>query len=523
MCFPPFTKIPNAPFFFLFPPHTHTHTQHTTHALIPPSPPTNQPPTPTHSPRSMTTPATLELVVQRLEAAAARLESIVKTTGGTGSAAAAPAAAALGGAAAGAGTATAPAVVAFDALLDTRLKPLLALADTIGGVVSEQAKLLQSALSKERGLIELAAASKKPDQAGLQTLLSPINDKNRGSPLFNHLSMVAEGVSALGWVAITAAPGLSPVSFVGEMKDSAQFYSQRVLKEYKDKDKTHVDYAQGFLAFLTDLQAYVKDKHTTGLTWNPRGGDATAYQSSAPAPAPAVSPAATASPAGGAAAAKASLFSALNKDGLTSALKKVDKSEMTHKNPELRASSVVPATAEKPASPAPKFGAAAAPKAPPKLELQGNKWIVENFANKTDIVLTDVEIRHTVYIYNCTGSAIQIKGKVNAVTIDNCKKTGVVVENVVATIDVVNCKSVQLQITDFAPIAVVDKTDGLQVYMSTKTAAAMEVFTAKSSEINVLVEGLGEDGGFAEKAVPEQFKSVIKDGKLITTVVEHSG
>jgi adenylyl cyclase-associated protein len=84
---------------------------------------------------------------------------------------------------------------------------------------------------------------------------------------------------------------------------------------------------------------------------------------------------------------------------------------------------------------------------------------------------------------------------------DNCKKTGLVLDSVVSTIDVVNCKSSQVQVTGVAPIIVIDKTDGMQVYMSSSTAAAMEVFTAKSSEINVLIEGLGEDGSYAERAV----------------------
>ena len=39
------------------------------------------------------------------------------------------------------------------------------------------------------------------------------------------------------------------------------------------------------------------------------------------------------------------MFAALNKgEGVTSGLKKVDKSEMTHKNPELRGTGVVAAT-----------------------------------------------------------------------------------------------------------------------------------------------------------------------------------
>lgn len=33
------------------------------------------------------------------------------------------------------------------------------------------------------------------------------------------------------------------------------------------------------------------------------------------------------------------------------------------------------------------------------------------------IVINQTELRHVVYIYNCSGSTIQINGKVNAVTL----------------------------------------------------------------------------------------------------------
>ena len=56
-------------------------------------------------------------------------------------------------------------------------------------------------------------------------------DKNRKSEYFNHLSAISESIGALGWIAITPAP--SP--FVKEMADSAQFYTNRVLKDYKEK------------------------------------------------------------------------------------------------------------------------------------------------------------------------------------------------------------------------------------------------------------------------------------------------
>jgi adenylyl cyclase-associated protein len=93
------------------------------------------------------------------------------------------------------------------------------------------------------------------------------------------------------------------------------------------------------------------------------------------------------------------------------------------------------------------------------------------------------------------------------------------VTSVVSTIDVVNCKSVQVQITGTTPTMVVDKTEGLQVYVS-KESINLEVFTAKSSEVNLLFEEMGE---WIEKAVSEQFKTVIRGGKLESIAVEHKG
>ena len=80
-----------------------------------------------------------------------------------------------------------------------------------------------------------------------------------------------------------------------------------------------------------------------------------------------------------AAAGVSSVLSELSKGGsVTAGLKHVDKSQMTHKNPSLRASSVVHASQEK-SQPSPS-GQSEAPRAlPPKqptLELRDSKWIV---------------------------------------------------------------------------------------------------------------------------------------------------
>jgi adenylyl cyclase-associated protein len=141
-------------------------------------------------------------LLKRLESATLRLEELTK------GAPAAPS----GPHKASAPTTTSPSLNAFSELMETRLSPFLALAQRIGGVVDEQAKYFKQAFEVQQRLLVTASQSKKPDAAGLQGLLKPcsemlmkvaeIRDKNRTSPLFNHLSMVSEGVPALGWVAV---------------------------------------------------------------------------------------------------------------------------------------------------------------------------------------------------------------------------------------------------------------------------------------------------------------------------------
>nr|KAJ3419850.1 F-actin-capping protein subunit alpha [Polyrhizophydium stewartii] len=460
----------------------------------------------------MSADAQLSAVIQRLEAATLRLETLART-GSAPSVALAAAPPGAGAPAAAAGGAASPALAAFDSLVHGALKTFLDASAAVGDLVEKQAGEFKAAIDAERRLIEIASQAKKPDAAALQDLIKPlqtaigkvveIKDKNRPSPLFFHLSAVADGIGALGWVVVEP----TPVPYIGELKDAAQFYANRVIKDFKEKGKHHVEWVQAYTGFLGELQAYVKQWHTTGLSWNPRGGDAKSLEAFGGGPSGAAAP-----------AGAGALFSEISKGNVTAGLRKVDKSEMTHKNPELRATSVVKAS-EAPAPRAAAAPAAAAAK-PPKLALEGNKWVVENQMNQSGLVIEGTEIRHTVYIYNCHNTTIHIKGKVNAVTIDNSKKVGVLIESVVSTIDIVNGKSVQVQVTGRAPTVNIDKTDGFQLYLS-KTAVDVEVFSAKSSEMNILIEG--EDGEYTERPVPEQFKTVIRGNSLLTETVEHKG
>lgn len=108
-----------------------------------------------------------------------------------------------------------------------------------------QAKHVLATFAAQRNLVKLASACAKPSGGAsspvfaklLKPLQEPlmavseIREKNRGEKvLFNHLSAVSEGIPAVGWVAVEPKPG----PFVSEMKDSAQFYTNRVIKEFKE-------------------------------------------------------------------------------------------------------------------------------------------------------------------------------------------------------------------------------------------------------------------------------------------------
>jgi len=160
---------------------------------------------------------------------------------------------------------------------------------------------------------------------------------------------------------------------------------------------------------------------------------------------------------------------------------------------------------------------------PARTELESNKWIVEWHNGNKNIVISDTETRQTVYIYKCENSVIQVKGKVNSIAMDGCKKTGLAFEHAIASVEVVNCQSVEVQILGKVPAIAVDKTDGCQLMLSAECLGA-EIVTSKVSEMNINLPNPTPGGDPIERPVPEQFKTIIKNGtSLVTEAVQHLG
>lgn len=435
-------------------------------------------------------------------------------------------------------------VQAFDTLLSDSVANFVNLSSQLGDEIKNHANQLKQAFDAQRAFLVIASESKTPDPGVLSQLLAPtsqiiaaiqeVQSKNRSSPYFNHFSAVSDAVPALGWVTISP----KPAPFVKEMGEAGQFYSNRVIKDFKEKDPRHVEWTKALMKIFKDLHDYVLKFHTTGLLWNKDGKDAkpSAAPSGPPAPPAGGPPPPPPPPAvedlvdkpseGGQAAARSALFDEINKGGdVTKGLKKVTPDMQTHKNPGLRQgpkpfSGPTPFKAAPVSKPTPAAAPAAKAKKPPRKELKNKKWEVEYFENEQLISIDETNMKQTVYIYKCSNSTIQIKGKVNAIILDGCKKVGLLVDSVVSAVDVINSQSVKIQVTEQAPIVNIDKTDGAMVYLSA-TSLTTEFVTAKSSEMNILVPDA--NGEFKEYAVPEQFRTVYKDGKLNTECAEVVG
>lgn len=321
-------------------------------------------------------------------------------------------------------------------------------------------------------------------------------------------------------------------------------------------------YVQAYYKVLKALSAYTKEHYPRGITWNNKNGiDATealnqvqsgyatpkasqANQGSGGPPPPPPPPLPTFDDSGSFTASGApsgaakggdmsSVFDQLNQgSAVTSGLRKVDKSEMTHKNPSLRASapqrsgsqtsigsnrSKSPMPAKKPDS--------LRGKKPGKKELDGQKWIVENFENTgNEIISIQAELNHSILISKCSKCVIQVTGKANAISIDNCSGLSIIIESLVSSVDVIKASKFAIQVNGILPTIMLDQVDGGQIYLQDKTMEAPpELFTSKCSAINIVTPPKGDYDDSKETALPEQLRSYFKGGKFFTEVVEHAG
>jgi len=104
--------------------------------------------------------------------------------------------------------------------------------------------------------------------------------------------------------------------------------------------------------------------------------------------------------------------------------------------------------------------------------------------------------------------------------IDDCKKVGVVFDNAISSLEVVNSRGIDVQCTGRVPNFAIDKSSQVVIYLS-KSGLDAEIITSKSDAMNVVIPAPKDGDDPLELPVPEQFKTIIKNGKLVTEAVQH--
>lgn len=513
-------------------------------------------------------------ILKRLETATSRLEDITmfqeesnKSKGGlpagtltqvpaTGSA---PASAAIAGPTDEEEEKT-KSTIRFEQFIEEYVTPFVEYSKSIDSVVGESAVAFSEAFKAQATFLDVVSKAKKPEMSDPKfmeavkptnekiELIGSIKDANRSSKYFNHLNTVAEGAPVLGWIVSD-----TPVSLIPEFKDSAQFWSNRIMKEYKEKDQTQVDWVKKFLGIFDPLKDYVKEFHTKGPKWNVDGkplGDVLSKSATSTAPPP--PPPAPGAAAGGVpppppppppsnlfdeplgstkeapATGMQAVFADINRgEGVTSALKKVEKSQMTHKNPELRKAAPPvpkkPTPPKKPSSLSSSSGSVPVKKPAKKDLVDGSKWIIENFTKADlkgeDLITIEAEMHQSIFVGNCENITLQIKGKANAISLSNTTGCGIVVDSLISGLEVIKSHKFGLQILGTVADVSIDQSDEVNVYLSQKSIDNdTQIYTSSTTALNI---NIPKDDDYVELAAPEQFKLSIKDGKLASEVLEH--
>mmetsp|Transcript_9941 Transcript_9941/g.14052 ORF Transcript_9941/g.14052 Transcript_9941/m.14052 type:complete len:502 (+) Transcript_9941:120-1625(+) len=438
-----------------------------------------------------------------------------------------------------------PAVLAYDAHVQKVVKPMAESCDALEGM-KNMGDLLQEAWAGVRTIVVVASFAKQPSDipgelqphlAPLQKTLGDVRGLRLDRKYDNHCKAIMEMLGALSWIMIRP-PSSTPASFVKEANNSSLFWTNKIRKEFKGKDDKQIAFCDAVKTTLLDLVSYIIEHHKTGLTFKPHGvsmaeaallAQATAEAKEAPAAETKtpLSPGRRSSSVRGGSGGMNSLMDELAKkrssDGSSAAtgLKHVTRDQQTWRKEFKKTDDSASAPPKVPTltkKEEPKKKLAGLPIC--EYQARGHKWVVENQTKETadGIITIDVtDPKQQVYIYNCEGITVQVKGgKCKSVIVDTCKKSNAVFDSLISGCEVVNCQKIQVQVTGICPTVSVDKTDGFLMYISKESLATTSFVTCTSTEMNVSFPD--DNGEQKELPIPEQFVHKLVDGAVQSSV-----
>jgi len=134
-------------------------------------------------------------------------------------------------------------------------------------------------------VLDASIHCKKPSDEALGAFIQPIaaviqkagESIDKKSAVFNHQSAFSEVVQTAGWV---LQPGPKP--FVTGQLEAADFFLSKILTASKtltgDEQKFHREFVSNIKKLVNDLAAFTGDHYKTGITWNAKGSDLSAFK-----------------------------------------------------------------------------------------------------------------------------------------------------------------------------------------------------------------------------------------------------
>ena len=172
-----------------------------------------------------------------------------------------------------------PAVKAYDSYMKNSVSYLAQACDDLGEL-ENMGDLIQKAWEGIRLVIVLASRSKAPEEdltealaphmKSVQEAVVGIRSLKLERNWDRHQKAVIEMMAGLSWVYLRAPKAL-PAAMVKETLGSAEFWSNRIRKDFKGKNDTHIAFCDSIKAVITGLAEYIDEHHKTGLTFSPRG------------------------------------------------------------------------------------------------------------------------------------------------------------------------------------------------------------------------------------------------------------
>ena len=420
--------------------------------------------------------ANLQDLVQRLESVVNHFEGLVFTSPPSSkpsaSPAPGPASQASPSSSAPAPALASPAVQAYDSQILSKFPALNELAAKIDPQIASLVTFIQTlsineAYSFNRSVVDWTQSFQKPTedetrslQSKLSTFIKKVADlKDSRNPLNNFFLFSIEVVQATLWV-ISPMPAPTAESFI----ETSAFYGNKILMQ---KQGLQVAWVKGFNEVVRANVSFVKEFFATGLTWNPSGR-----------------------------AFSLALSSSSSNSSSSSAGKAEEAKAPVKKAEEVKANVVKK-------------------KEPKKFE-RGISWIFEHFENDKTMELSaeDAGMKKAVMIDNCLNCVIQIKGKVKNVVVSGCKGTSIVCQDVVSGIEFINCAKMQVQSTGLVPSVSIDKTDGIQIYITREALKDIMFSTSKSADMNIVAPGANPGDDYIEMPIPHQYVHRIVNGKI---------